>query len=206
MASAIERVELAELGTRECYRLLTSLVVPRPIAWVSTASAAGAPNLAPFSYFCALAAKPMLVGISIGTRREGDPKDSLRNIRDRRAFCVNVVTATTLEVMNATAAALPPGESEFSAAGVELAWTEEPRVPFVANCPAVLECRLSREVDLAPASNVLVIGEVHAVRLRTDVLAVEDPYVVDPERLEPVGRLGGTLYSLPGPVVTLKRP
>nr|MDQ3309251.1 flavin reductase [Gemmatimonadota bacterium] len=86
----------AELSGRERYQLLTSLVVPRPIAWVSTRSEAGAPNLAPFSYFAALSSSPFLVGISIGTR-EGEPKDSLRNIRTTGAFCVNVVTEAQLE-------------------------------------------------------------------------------------------------------------
>ncbi len=205
MAPTSLRYVLEELASQERYRLLTSLVVPRPIAWVSSVSAEGVPNLAPFSYFCALSASPVQIGVSIGTRREGDPKDSLRNIREQQAFCVNVVTSPMLEAMNATAAALPPGESEFRVAALDLAWTDHPRVPYVAGCPAVLECRLRREVDLSPAPNVFVIGEVLAVRLDPGLLS-DDPYAVDPEKLEPVGRLGGNLYSLRGAVVALKRP
>ena len=93
----------ATLSGQERYQLLTSLVVPRPIGWISTWSAEGVANLAPFSFFAALAASPMLVGVSVGHRPQG-PKDTLVNVRARGAFCVNVVTAPLLEAMNATSA------------------------------------------------------------------------------------------------------
>ncbi|NIQ58759.1 MAG: flavin reductase family protein, partial [Gammaproteobacteria bacterium] len=76
----------------------TSLVVPRPIGWISTRSGEGVPNLAPFSYFAAISATPMLVSVSIGARR-GEPKDTLRNIRETGAFCANIVTERHLEAM-----------------------------------------------------------------------------------------------------------
>lgn len=205
MPPAFTEYRVEELDQRQSYRLLTTIVVPRPIAWVSTVSSARVPNLAPFSYFSALAADPMLIGISIGDRASGDPKDSLRNIRDTGVFCVNVVTASQLDAMNATAASLPPESSEFDAVRLELAWTESTGVPFVASCPVVLECVLNREVDLAPARSALVIGNVQAVRVREDVLS-DDPYSIDAERLEPVGRLGGKLYAMPGPIAELPRP
>ena len=95
-------LDTAALDNRGRYQLLTSLVVPRPIAWLSTRSAAGAPNLAPFSYFAALSATPFLVGVSIGSRA-GQPKDSLRNIGETGAFCVNLATAPQLREMNESA-------------------------------------------------------------------------------------------------------
>ena len=205
MSPAFIHYRLDELDLRESYRLLTTIVVPRPIAWVSTLSTSGVPNLAPFSYFSALAADPMLIGVSIGERSTGDPKDSLKNIRDTGVFCVNVVTTAQLDVMNATAASLPPEKSEFDDAQVDLAWTEVTRVPFVEACPVVLECTLNREIDLAPARSALVIGEVHTVRVRDDVLS-DDPFSVDVTRLEPVGRLGGKQYAMPGPIRELPRP
>ena len=205
MSSAFSQYTLDDIDRREAYRLLTSVVVPRPIAWVSSVSEAGVPNLAPFSYFTALAAEPVLIGVSIGARSNGEPKDSLRNIRETGVFCVNVVTEDQLTRMNETAAALPPEESEFERVGLDLDWTEDGRTPFVADCPVVLECTLHREIDLSPASNTFVIGQVVGARIRRDLLS-GDALVVDPEALRPVGRLGGNLYALPGPIGEAPRP
>ncbi len=88
-------------SARTRYQLLTSLVVPRPIGWISTWGEGDVPNLAPFSYFTALAASPMLVGLSVGHREHG-PKDTLVNLRAREAFCVNIVDVAHLEAMNLT--------------------------------------------------------------------------------------------------------
>ena len=140
---------------RERYELLTSLVVPRPIGWVSTRGAGGVPNVAPFSFFSAVASSPMLVSLSIGTRG-GVAKDSLRNILDRGAFCVNVVTEAQLEAMNRTAASLPPDADEFAFAELPVAEAETVDAPYVANCPAVLECELYRHLDLGDE-----IGRAH---------------------------------------------
>jgi flavin reductase (DIM6/NTAB) family NADH-FMN oxidoreductase RutF len=204
-SEGFEEFATADLAARDRYKLLTSLVVPRPIAWLSTVSSAGVPNLAPFSYFGALASDPMLLGVSIGFRRDGQPKDSLTNIRETRAFCVNVVTLGQLEAMNVSSADLPPHDSEFEFGEIGLAWSQPAGVPFVADCPAVLECSLDKEVDLGAAKNVLVIGEVQRVRLVAGVRG-ESGFDVDPERLQAVGRLGGLSYAPQGSVLNLGRP
>lgn len=204
-SEGFEEFATADLSAGDRYKLLTSLVVPRPIGWLSTVSSAGIPNLAPFSYFGALASDPMLLGISIGTRRDGQPKDSLANIRETRAFCVNVVTLDQLEPMNTSSADLPPHDSEFEFGDIGLAWSQELGTPFVADCPAVLECSLDKEVDLGTAPNVLVIGEVQRVRLAAG-LRGESGFDVDPERLQAVGRLGGPGYAPLGTVLNLGRP
>ena len=105
--------EPSVLPARARYQLLTSLVVPRPIAWVSSRSAAGQPNLAPFSYFAALSATPFLVGVSIGHRR-GAPKDTLRNVRETGAFCVNLAAEARLSALNETSGEFPPEVDEFA--------------------------------------------------------------------------------------------
>ena len=110
-----EVLETRALDNRARYQLLTTLVVPRPIAWVSTYSADGSRNLAPFSYFGALSATPMLVGLSVGHRPRG-PKDTLNNIRDTGAFCINVVTPRHLEAMNASSGEYLPNVDEFDMA------------------------------------------------------------------------------------------
>jgi flavin reductase (DIM6/NTAB) family NADH-FMN oxidoreductase RutF len=188
-------ISTGEISGRERYQLLTSLVVPRPIGWLSTFSHDGHANLAPFSYFTAVAATPMLVGVSIG-HRKGAPKDSLRNILDTGAFCVNVVTEPQLEVMNATSGEYPPEVDEFETAGLPMARAAQVNAPYVANCPAVMECRLFKEVDLGEAPNTLVLGEVVAVRLLPELDRVPDSYYVDTKSLRPVGRLWGREYGL----------
>ena len=120
---ATELVLPDELRGREQYELMTSLVVPRPIGWISTCSAGGVPNLAPFSYFAALAVRPMLVGVSVGHRRDG-PKDTLVNIRETGEFCVNVVTSSLLEAMNKTSGDYGPDVDEFEVAGLSRARAE----------------------------------------------------------------------------------
>lgn len=186
------------------YQLLTSLVVPRPIGWVSTRGKDGVPNLAPFSFFSAVAPTPMLVSLSIGTRR-GEAKDSLRNILDQRAFCVNVVTERHLEAMNGTAEGLPPDGDEFAAVGLSLAEADTVDAPYVAECPAVLECELHTHVDLGEAGG-LVLGEVMGVRLDPELEIVEGSAFVDTEALRPVGRLWGPAYSLLGEIRVISRP
>lgn len=184
---------------------MTSLVVPRPIGWLSTRGPDGVPNLAPFSYFAALSVSPMLVGVSIGARRDGE-KDTLVNVRHRRAFCVNVVTEPLLEAMNASSATVPPEVDEFALAGLTLADSDRVDAPFVAECPAVLECEVRQEVDLGGAPNTLVIAEVVRVRLSSGLPFENGTMLVLPEALRPVGRLGGAGYTLTREVRRVPRP
>lgn len=205
----------AELTGQQRYRLLTSLVVPRPIAWVGTRSKDGRANLAPFSYFNGLSAAPMLVGISIGRRRlpgrgrtGGAPvsKDTLENIRETAAFSVSMVTERHLESMVRTSGDWPRGTDEFEEAGLVAAECETVAAPYVADAPAVLECRLSQVVELGEAPNTLVVGEVLAVRLGRELLVEEESLHVDVESLRPVGRLGLDEYTLLGELRRVDRP
>lgn len=205
MVSSHALLRVRELPARERYQLLSSLVVPRPIGWISTRGADGTPNLAPYSYFAALSDSPMQVGVSIG-ERAGRPKDTLANIRTAGDFCVNVVTVDHLEAMNASSADHAPDVDEFARVGLPLAEASTVEAPYVAECPAVLECRAVREVSLAPAANTLVIGEVIAVRLGADLRFVEGTRFVDAASLGPVGRLWGGAYSLLGEIRVLPRP
>lgn len=200
----------AELSGRQRYRLMTSLVVPRPIAWIGTRSRDGVSNLAPFSYFNALSASPMLVAVSIGVRRGGEgeaaEKDTLVNVRDTGAFSLSLVTERHLEPMVRTSGEWPREIDEFEEAGLVAAECGTVPAPCVADAPAVFECRLFRIVELGVAPNTLVIGEVDAVRLAPDVAVDEATLHVDVESLRPVGRLGLDEYGLLGQIRRLPRP
>ncbi|MDX1495334.1 MAG: flavin reductase family protein [Longimicrobiales bacterium] len=187
------------------YHLMTSLVVPRPIGWISTWSSDGRANLAPFSYFAAISVAPMLVSVSIGRRRDR-LKDSITNIRARGAFCVNVVTEDLLLAMNETSASVDPEVDEFELASLERAESDRVDAPFVADCPAILECEVRQEVDLGGAPNALVIAEVVGVRLSSELDFEEDTMIVRPESLKPVGRLGGASYAVVREVERVLRP
>lgn len=193
-----------DLSARDRYRLLTSLVVPRPIGWASTWNETGSANLAPFSYYAALSATPALIGISIGSR--GDhPKDTLVNVRATGALCVNVVTEAQLEAMNLTSAEVAPGVDEFELAALEPVPSGRVNAPYVAGCPAVLECEVRKEVELTGSRNTLIIAEVVGALVAPELMPAEG-YAIDPERLRPVGRLGGTGYMLPGAFREIPRP
>lgn len=200
-----EALRPERLTSKERYELLTSLVVPRPIGWISTRSGSGGFNLAPYSFFAALSATPLLVGVSIGARR-GEPKDTLRNIRDTGAFCVNVVSSPLLAAMNATSAEVAPDVDEFRLAGLTPVEGEEVEAPWVSEAPAALECLLVKEVPLGESPNTLLIGEVKAVHLAQDLEILPGTMAVDPESLQPVGRLGGDRYTLLGAVKRIPRP
>ena len=190
----------AQLPPNDVYRVLISAVVPRPIAFVSTVSATGAVNLAPFSYFTALASAPPLIGISINDRGD-DPKDTLRNIRETGEFVVNVVNCAIMEPMVRTAGDWPRTVSEFEPARLTPRPSHKVAPPSVAESPLQLECRLHREIPLGNC--FLVVGEV--VLVHVDESVVREGRI-EPSLLDAVGRLGGEFYAPLGEVVKVVRP
>jgi len=186
------RTDFSPSGTsaRDFYRLLTAVVVPRPIAWVSSVSPEGIDNLAPHSFFTVASTNPPIVQFtSVGK------KDSLRNITASGEFVVNLAPAALLEEVNATGTNFPPEVSEFDAAGL----TREPgltvAVPRVKESPAVLECRLHSVLPIGDST--LVFGEVTHAVVNTDVLDGIHPRI---DMLEPLTRLGLDEWGTLGPV------
>lgn len=192
-----KEIDPSELPGKEAYYLLTSLVVPRPIAWVSTISTAGVRNVAPHSYFNAMSSDPLIVHFtSTGT------KDSLVNARETKEFVVNIVSRELTEQMNVTAANFAPHEDEFSWA--ELASTPSRTVapPRVTAAKAAMECKVVKIVELGNGS--MVFGEVQLVIVDEGVL--KDGRV-DPVLLAPIGRFGGSTYTDASKALfDLKRP
>ena len=191
------------LSARQTYRLLTSLVVPRPIAWVSTVGADGARNLAPFSYFQAVCSRPATVMLSLGWRSDGRPKDTLRNILDTGEFSISLVDPPLADAMHRTSNDLPPGTSEWDLAKVRPAPGRTVGAPHVADASAALECRLSHALPMGRGrgggpSVTVVFGRVTCVLVRSDLVLTDEagrPVGVDAAGIRPVGRLGGAAYT-----------
>jgi flavin reductase (DIM6/NTAB) family NADH-FMN oxidoreductase RutF len=182
------------------YRFMISVVVPRPIAFVSTMSGAGQLNVAPFSYFNAISSRPPLVGISIN-RRKGVPKDTLRNIEQTNEFVVNTVDEALGARMVQTSGEWPEEVDEFQLAGLTPVASDLVRPPRVGESPVSLECRLERAIDLG--STTFVIGEIVRAHIRDEVLTDGR---VDIAKLRPLGRLGGDGYSVVREVIHMPRP
>ena len=188
-------VDTVSLGPRGTYPWLTSLVLPRPIAWVSTRSSSGVDNLAPHSFFTVASDEPPIVSFtSIG------PKDSLRNVLETREFVVNLVSYALRDQANLTATEYPPDTSEFDAVGVEREASLTVRPWRVAGSPAVLECVLE---------DTRSFGRCTVVFGRVQHLAVEESAIVDGrprvEQLDPVARLGGAEWCRVGEVMRIRR-
>jgi flavin reductase (DIM6/NTAB) family NADH-FMN oxidoreductase RutF len=193
-------IDPATLAPRDLYRFMIHVVVPRPIAWISTVSAAGVRNLAPYSFFNALTSRPPLLGVSINAR-PGGPKDTLANIRETGDFVVNLVDEPLAEGMVRSSGEWPPEVDEFEVAGVTAAPSDLVRAPRVAESPVSMECRLHREIPLGDTT--FVIGEIVRARVADDRLTDGWP---DVEKLRPVGRLGGEGYALLGRLLRIPRP
>lgn len=166
------------------YKLLTNIVVPRPIAWVTSCDADGLVNLAPFSFFNAIGADPVLLMISVAHNADGSLKHTGRNIVERGEFVVNLVTEELMDAMNISAAEFPDHESELVAAGLAPAASAKVAVPRVAAAKAALECRLHSTL---PFGNfTVIVGEVV-------MFHVDDALMGEKDRIHdffPVGRMG----------------
>lgn len=182
------------------YRFMIGVVVPRPIAFVSTMDAQGRLNVAPFSYFNAITNQPPLLGISIN-RRRGEPKDTLRNIEQTGEFVVNTVDEALGERMVRTSGDWPEDVDEFRLTGLTPVPSELVKPPRVGESPVSMECRLHRIIELG--ASFFVVGEIVIAHVKDEVLTDGR---VDIAKLRPLGRLGGDGYSVVREVIHMPRP
>ena len=185
-------LSIAQLKLQERYKLLTGLVFPRPIALVSTWSANGVANCAPYSYFNAMCEDPMLVILSFNARADGEPKHSLANILRTGEFVVNLVDEGIANGMHLSSAEFPEEVSEFEQAGFTPAPCRLVQHPRILEAPVSFECRLFRRIEVGPVRD-LVLGEVVHLHAREGII---DPTTrrVSEAAYQPVGRLYGTRY------------
>ncbi|ETP67093.1 flavin reductase family protein [Planococcus glaciei] len=185
---------------RENYKLLVGTVIPRPIAFVTSMSADGLVNAAPFSYFNIVSSDPPLLSVSVQSRA-GVLKDTARNAIEAGEFVIHVVDESNVAEVNKTAASLPPEESEIDLTGLTLIPSEVVKVPSVEQAKVRFECQLEQAVELGGTR--LLIGKV--VRFHIDESIYENGRI-NPETLKPVSRLAGTNYAKLGEIFSMKRP
>jgi flavin reductase (DIM6/NTAB) family NADH-FMN oxidoreductase RutF len=205
-------VSPADLSHSELYGTLLNAVGPRPIAWVSTVSASGQRNLAPFSFSNVVCVDPPLLAFAPGLRRpksprttSGDAKDTLRNVRETREFVVNIVTYELREAMNLTSGEYDPSVDEFELAKLTPEPSRMVRPPRVAESPVSFECRLHQILDFSPAptGSSLVIGEIVSIYINDAHLKDGK---LDRNSLDLIGRMGGAQYTRTTQRFEMNRP
>ena len=184
------QIDPALQTTANNYKVLTNLVVPRPIAWITSQSPCGVINLAPFSFFNAVSANPLYVIVSIGLNDAGQPKDTTNNILACGEFVVNLVTEDLFAAMNISAADFPPDRSELEVAGLHTAPSIHIKTPRVLEAEASLECKLHSTQLLG--SYTLIIGEVVMFHVADRLMGPR----LHINGFAPIGRLGSpSVYS-----------
>jgi flavin reductase (DIM6/NTAB) family NADH-FMN oxidoreductase RutF len=199
-------IDFSAISPRNAYQWMTSTILPRPIAWVSTISPDAKTNLAPFSFFQAITANPPTLMFVPVNNREGRPKDTLRNIELVPEFVINLVPHALAAAMNETASLLPYGESEFSKFGVASLPSVKVRPPRVAGTPVAFECTLDQIVRIGtgPIAANVVFGRIVAAHISDEVIGPGG--LPDVAKLDLVGRLGGEDYATTRDTFNLVRP
>jgi flavin reductase (DIM6/NTAB) family NADH-FMN oxidoreductase RutF len=186
-------ISLHDLSPHDRYKLLCGVVVPRPIALVTTLDTNGAVNAAPFSFFNVFSEDPPLIVLGLQNKPDRTPKDTTRNIHRDGEFVVHMVDEALASAMNDCAVDFPSGESEVAAVGLATSPSVDVKVPRLTAAPFALECRRSVSLNFSPGRELLV-GEVLRIHARPGLVDTANMYV-DFAAYRPIGRLFGNLYS-----------
>jgi len=199
------KVALADLSYQDTYELLVCSIVPRPIAWVSTVDEQGIFNLAPFSAYGMVSMKPAMIGFCVAAGREGQIKDTLRNIKSTNQFAINIVTENLAEPMNLTSALLPADIDEFKEAGLTPGQADLIKAPIVTESPINFECRLDQILAFgeAPRISNFIIGEILLLHIIDELYGDGEIQV---SKINTIGRLGGDLYCRTTDSFKMMRP
>ena len=195
------------LPRQSIYKILIGSVVPRPIGWISTINASGGLNLAPFSFFNVVCPKPPTVLFCPMIRgTDGNPKDTLNNVRATGEFVVNIVTEPLMQAMNISSTELPASANEFEAAGLMAVPSQVVRPPRVGESPIHFECKLNQIVEISdqPGGGSVVIGTILHIHIDQRVLIGEDK--INWAELQPIGRLAGHSYARVTDLFEMVRP
>ncbi len=194
------RILAADLNPQQTYKLITGIVVPRPIAWICTRSPEGVLNVAPFSAFTFVSNKPPMLGVNVG-RKAGVMKDTGRNIHATGEYVVHIGDESLVQPIHESAVEHPPEVSEVELLGLQTLPSERIAVPRLAAPPVAMECRLHRAIAFGDTGSEFIVGEVVVFHLR-DGLAVDGK--IDSVKLNPLCRLGGPTYATLGRVIRMR--
>ncbi|NYT37967.1 flavin reductase family protein [Allopusillimonas soli] len=188
------------LSAADTYKLLMGTVVPRPVAWISTISASGVPNLAPFSCYTVVSTKPPLLGVNIGRNRHHERKDTAVNILSQQEFVVNVADTSLLKPMHFSAAEHPADVSEIDLLGLDTQPGLEVAAPRLNAAPISMECRLRQVIPFGDLGAEFFVGEIVMLHVRK---GLGSDNKIDAAELDPVCRLGGPNYAALGKIITM---
>ncbi len=198
---------LSDYSPNSVYHLMTQTVIPRPVAWILTENSSGNHNLAPFSYFTALCSDPALIVISVGKKDKDTPKDTRKNILERKSFVVHIASSSAAEAMTASAATLDYAESEIELTGEKLVEFEGSALPRLESCKVAMLCELYDSHNVGPNEQAVIYGEVKKIYVEDDAVSVDGKRIsVDAKALDPISRLGGAQYGFLGEIKEVKRP
>jgi flavin reductase (DIM6/NTAB) family NADH-FMN oxidoreductase RutF len=194
------RIDSAYLDAESAYRLITGIVVPRPIAWVTSLSGSGVLNLAPFSAFTFVSPKPPMLAISVG-RKAGVYKDTAHNILNNEEYVVHIADSSLMSAVHESSAEHPPDVSEVEELRLSTLPGERVKVPRLVAAPIAMECRFRQCLEFGDTRSRLIVGEVLVFHIRDRLL---NNGKIETEALDPIARIAGPRYARLGEIVTLK--
>ena len=194
------RIDPAYLDAETAYRLITGVVVPRPIAWVTSLSATGVLNLAPFSAFMFVSPKPPMLAISVG-RKGNIYKDTAQNILNNEEYVVHIADSSLMNAVHESSTEHPPDVSEVEELRLSTLPGERIKVPRLAAAPIAMECRFRQCLEFGETRSRLIVGEVLVFHIRDGLLQNGK---IETEALDPIARIAGPRYARLGEIVTLK--
>lgn len=194
------RIDPAYLDPETAYRLITGVVVPRPIAWVTSLSSGGTLNLAPFSAFTFVAPKPPMLAISVG-RKGKIYKDTAQNILNNEEYVVHIADSSLMNAVHESSTEHPPDVSEVEELRLSTLPGERIKVSRLASAPIAMECRFRQCLEFGETRSRLIVGEVLVFHIRDGLL---NNGKIETEALDPIARIAGPRYAKLGDIVTLK--
>ncbi len=184
------------------YHIISQSLIPRPIAWVLSENPDGRFNLAPFSYFNGLTGNPPLLMFSVGHKKNGEKKDTWKNIDARNYFVVHIPDTSSLAHVNDSAMEIAHGESELDRIGLKTSTVENFPLPRLTDCPVAFACKKEQIIEIGNGPQGLIIGLIQSIYIKDDaVTKSSDRIIIDPAGINPLVRLGGKNYTSLGEII-----